>query len=84
MIFALSTVTAVSHQLEFPYRNFEKFYGRAHFWMMMGLPILGISFYLTLAPSVSAAFNDAPTITSNGGGAAAAIVVPKFGAAQDR
>ena len=44
------------HHLQFPYRDFAKFQRRTHNWVTYGLPVLGISFYLTLVLSISSVF----------------------------
>ena len=85
VLYALSITTAatstlifilpvVYHQLDFPFRDFKKFYGRAHFWMLVALPILLVSFYLTLALTISAVFDDVLTIIISGVPLAGALI----------
>jgi hypothetical protein len=37
------------HHIQYPYEDFEKFQARSHFWVMMGLPLLGGGLYLGLS-----------------------------------
>ena len=46
------------HHIQFPYRDFAKFQRRTHNWVSFGLPVLGISFYLTLVLSISSIFDE--------------------------
>jgi len=46
------------HHVQFPYRDFAKFQRRTHNWVSFGLPVLGISFYLTLVLSISSIFDE--------------------------
>jgi hypothetical protein len=50
------------HHLQFPYTDFEKFQTRSHNWLRIGLPILGVGFYLSLVLSISSIFNEASII----------------------
>lgn len=50
------------HHLQFPYRDFERFQRRAHRWVRFGLPLLGLSFYLSLVLSISAIFDEASIV----------------------
>lgn len=52
------------HHLQYPYRDFEKFQHRTHTWMRAGLPLLGASFYLTLALSISSLFAESAIIVA--------------------
>jgi hypothetical protein len=40
------------HHIQFPYEDFDKFTERTHGWMLLGLPLLGASFYLSLSLSI--------------------------------
>ncbi len=40
------------HHLQFPYQDFDKFTERAHAWTLLGLPLLGVSFYLSLSLAI--------------------------------
>jgi cytochrome bd-type quinol oxidase subunit 2 len=40
------------HHLQFPYHDFEKFTERTHGWTMLGLPLLGVSLYLSLSLAI--------------------------------
>lgn len=42
----------VYHHLQFPFRNFEKFQERTHSWIMLGMPLLGGAFYLSLSLAI--------------------------------
>ena len=46
------------HHLQFPYDDFAKFQRRAHHWIRIGLPLLGVGFYLTLVLSISSIFDE--------------------------
>lgn len=47
------------HHVQFPYRDFAKFQRRTHNWVVYGLPLLGISFYLTLVLSIASIAGEA-------------------------
>jgi fumarate reductase subunit D len=50
------------HHIQFPYHDFSKFQRRSHNWVRFGLPLLGVSFYLTLVLSISSIFDEASII----------------------
>jgi hypothetical protein len=43
---------AAYHHVQFPYSDFEKFQERTHGWTLIGLPLLGIGFYLSLSLAI--------------------------------
>jgi hypothetical protein len=43
---------AAYHHIQFPYRDFEKFQERTHGWTLIGLPLLGLGFYLSLSLAI--------------------------------
>ena len=50
------------HHLQYPYGDFEKFRARTHNWMRIGLPLLGVGFYLSLVLSISSIFDEASVV----------------------
>jgi hypothetical protein len=40
------------HHIQYPYQNFDKFTDRTHGWTMLGLPLLGVSLYLSLSLAI--------------------------------
>jgi fumarate reductase subunit D len=50
------------HHVQFPYRDFAKFQRRTHNWVVYGLPLLGVSFYLTLVLSIASIAGEASLV----------------------
>ena len=40
------------HHIQYPYQDFEKFTERTHGWIVLGLPLLGGSLYLSLSLAI--------------------------------
>ena len=40
------------HHIQFPYQDFDKFTERTHGWIVLGLPMLGASLYLSLSLAI--------------------------------
>lgn len=45
------------HHIQYPYQNFDKFTDRTHGWTMLGLPLLGVSLYLSLSLAIWSLLN---------------------------
>jgi hypothetical protein len=50
------------HHVEFPYRNFNKFVARSHFWVRVGLPFFAAGLYLSLCIAIWHLFKEAALV----------------------